>query len=106
VKARVVERQIERDLPAQVEANGVHRALVGEPVAIGEQQHLGEQAGRDRGPAVALGVAVSEVLVAHDPIAVLGEQRVDRLLGEQLRAPCSVEEALLSIRRREHPDLP
>jgi len=54
VKAGVVERQIERDLPAQIEANGVHRALIGESVAVGERQHLGEQAGRNRGPAVAL----------------------------------------------------
>jgi hypothetical protein len=49
VKAGVVERQIERDLPAQIEANGVHRTLVGEPLAVGEQEHLGQQAGRDRG---------------------------------------------------------
>ncbi len=31
VKARVVDQQVEGDLPAQIEANGVHRPLVGEP---------------------------------------------------------------------------
>jgi uncharacterized lipoprotein YbaY len=98
----VVERQIERHLPAQIEPNRVHRALVGEPVAVGEQQHLGEQARRDRGAALALGVALAEVLVADDPIAVLGEQRVDRVLGDQLRTPRRVEEPPLPIRRREH----
>jgi hypothetical protein len=102
----VVERQVERHLPAQIEANRLHRALVGKTLAVGEQEHLGEQARRDRGAALALGVALGEVLVADDPIPVLCQQRVDRVLREQVRAPRRVEEALLPIRHPKHPSPP
>ena len=53
-----------------------------------------------------LGVAVREVLIAHDPLAVLGEQRVDESLRQQPRAPSRIEETLLPIRHREHRHLP
>ena len=108
VKARVVERQLERHLPAQVKAQRVHRPLVGESLAVGEQEDLREQARRNRGTSTVGAVAVGEVLVAHDPLAVLGEQRVHRVLWEDARADACVEEPLLrSIRRSQHPlDLP
>jgi hypothetical protein len=54
-----------------MEAKRLHRALVGEPLAVGEQEHLREQARRDRGAALAPRVALGEVLVADDPIALL-----------------------------------
>ena len=53
VEALVVERQTERDLPAQIEAHRLHRLPLGEPAAVGEEQDLGEQTGRDRGPPTA-----------------------------------------------------
>jgi hypothetical protein len=62
-----------------------------------------EQARGDRRAALALRVAPGEVLVADDPIAVLGEQHVDRALREQVRAPRRVKEALLPIRHPKHP---
>jgi uncharacterized lipoprotein YbaY len=106
MEAGVVERQVERHPPAQIEANRLHRSLVGEAVPVGEQQHLGQQARRDRGAAPALRVALREVLVADDPIAVLGEQRIERALRQQLRAPRRVEKAPLPIRHRKHPSPP
>jgi hypothetical protein len=99
----VVDRQVKRHLPAQIEANRLHRPLVGEPVAIGQQQHLGEQARRDRRAALARRVALGEVLVADDPIAVLGQQAIDRVLRQQIRAPRRVEQAPLPIHHRKHP---
>jgi hypothetical protein len=98
VEARVIDRQIERHLPAQIEANRLHRPLIGEPVTVGEQQHLRQQAGRNRRAAMALRIALREVLVADDPIPVLGEQRVDRALRQQVAAPRRVEQVPLPVR--------
>jgi hypothetical protein len=103
MKARVVDRQIERHPPAQSEAKRLHRPLSREPVTVGQQQHLGEQARRNHGAATALRIALREVLVADDPIPVLGEQRVDRVLRQQVGAPRRVKQAPLSIRHRKHP---
>jgi hypothetical protein len=50
-------------------------------------------------------VLVGARLVADDPIAMLGQQRVDRALRQQLRAPHRVEKTPLSIRHRKHPSL-
>ena len=36
---------------------------------------------------MALGVALSEILIADDPIAVIGKQHVDRTLRQQTGAP-------------------
>ena len=80
VKPGMIDRQIQRDLPAQIKPQRLHRAPVREPVAIGQQQHLGQQARRDRRAPPARRIALGEVLVADDPIAVLGQQRVDRAL--------------------------
>ena len=104
MKARVVDREIERVLPAQVEAQRIHRALVGEALAVGEQHYLREQARRDRGAPARLRVALGEVLVGDDPLAVLGEQGVDRLLRDERPADARVEEALLRpIHYLQHP---
>ena len=62
VKPRVIDRQIQRHLPAQVKPHRLHRAPVREPVAIGQQQHLGQQARRDRRPPPARRIALREVL--------------------------------------------
>jgi len=106
MKAGVVNRQVERDLEAQVKAHRVHRALIREPVAVGEQQHLGEHARRDRRPPLRTRIALREVLVADDPITVLSKQRIDRALRQQIRTPCRIEKPLLPIRRRKHPQPP
>ena len=97
MKARMVDREIQSDLPAQIEPHRLHRPLSREPVAIRQQKHLGKQARRDRRATVALAIAVREVPIAHDPIAMLGKQRVDRVLGKQLRTPRRIEEPLLPI---------
>jgi hypothetical protein len=106
VKPGVVDRQAERNLPAQIKAHRFHRSLVGEAVAVGEQQHLGEHARRDRRAAMPLRVALGEILVANNPLAVLGQQRVDRLLRQQTRTPRRIKETLLPIRHRKHPPPP
>src|SRR5712692_6733413 len=102
VKARVVDRQAKRDLPAQIETNCVHRPLIRQPLPVSEQQHLGEHARRNRRATVALRVTLGEILITDDPIAMLGKQRVNRVLRQQIRAPRRVEEALLPIRHRKH----
>ena len=101
VKARVVDRQVERHLPAQIEATASIARSPERPCGSG-QQHRRRQARRDRGAAPALRVALGEVLVADDPIAILGEQQIDRVLRQHIRAPGGVEEAPLPIRRRKH----
>jgi hypothetical protein len=73
----------------RLEAKRLHRALVGE--TLGEREHLDEQARGDRRAALALLVAPGEVLVADEPIAVLGERHIDRVLREQGRAPRRVK---------------
>src|SRR4051812_33559908 len=69
----------------------------GQPVAIRQQQHLGQQTRRDRRTTPPLRVALREVLVTHDPIAVPGQQRIDRVLRQQPRAPRRVKESLLTL---------
>src|ERR1039457_2690662 len=98
----MVNRQIKRDLPAQIEANGIHRTLIRKPVAIGEQQHLREQARRDRRTPAKRGITLREVHITHDPLTMLRQQRTKRVLRQQIRAPRRIEEAPLPIRYREH----
>jgi hypothetical protein len=83
VPARVVDRQPERNLPAQVPRHRLHRLLVRAARPVLQQQHLGQPRRRDRGTADAVGVAVGEVLVAHDPLAVLGQQSEERALQQR-----------------------
>ncbi|HZJ29234.1 MAG TPA: hypothetical protein VFD37_04500 [Solirubrobacterales bacterium] len=54
VVAGVIQRQADRHLPAQVIAKALHRLLIRRPLAVGEQEDLGQVARRDRGPAQAL----------------------------------------------------
>jgi hypothetical protein len=98
----MINRKIQRDLPTQVEPHRLHRPLIRQPIPIGQQQHLRQHARRDRWPTLALRVAIREIPIAHDPLAVLGQQRIDRVLRQQLPAPRRVKEALLPIRHRQH----
>jgi hypothetical protein len=102
VPAAVVDRQADCDLPAQIPGHGLHRLLVGEPGAVLQEQQLGQLRGRDRGAADALRIAVGEVLVAHDPLAVLGQQGEERTLRRRPNQLCRIEETNLSRGRREH----
>src|SRR4051812_40641915 len=102
----MVDRQIQRHLPAQIKAQRLHRAPVRQPVAIGQQQHLREQARSDRRPPPPRRIALREILVADDPIAVAGQQRVDRVLRQKPRAPRRVKEPLLTFAPGKHPDPP
>jgi hypothetical protein len=83
----MVDRQIKRDLPAQIKPHRVHRPLVRQPLAEGEQQNLGQEARRDRRTTVIRRVTLGEVLITHDPLTVLSQQRIGRPITEQARAP-------------------
>ena len=107
VEALVVERQTERDLPAQIEAHRLHRLPVRKTAAVGEEQDLGERTGRNRGPPTALRVAVGEVAVTDDPLTVLGEQTVKGIARHHVAAPTRVEQPPLGrIGYRQHPPPP
>jgi hypothetical protein len=58
--ARVVDRQPERDLPAQIPHHRLHRPLIRAAGAVLQQQHLGQLRRRDRGTAETVRIAVSE----------------------------------------------
>ncbi len=95
----MVDRETERDLPAQIPRDGLHRLLVGESGAVLEQQHLRQLRRRDRGTADSLRVAVGEVLIADDPLTVLGEQSEEGALGERPDQLRGIEESNLSCGR-------
>ena len=102
VKPGMVDRQIKRDFPAQIKPHRVHRPLVRQPLAEGEQQNLGQQARRDRRTTVIRRVTLGEVLITHDLLAVLSQQRVDRPISQQARAPRRIKETLLPFHHPEH----
>ena len=114
VKPGMVDRQIKRDLPAQIKPHRVHRPLVRQPLAEGEQQNLGQEARRDRRTTVIRRVTLGEVLITHDPLAVLSQQRVDRPIRKQAPAPPRINENPAAVpspraspprRYREHDNL-
>jgi hypothetical protein len=88
----MVERQPERDLPAQIEAHGLHRLSIREAAAVGKQEDPRERARRDRGPSAALAVALDEIPIADDPLAVLGQKPVERVARDDVAAPRRIKE--------------
>ncbi len=102
VPAAVVDGQTERDLPAQIPGGGLHCLLVREAGAVLEQQHLGQLGGWDRRTPETVRIAVGEVLVRHDPLAVLGQQSEERALGQRPDQLGRVKETDLASRRGEH----
>jgi hypothetical protein len=98
----MLDREIQRDLPAQIKPHRLHRPLIRKPIAIRQQQHLRQPARRDPRTTTTLRVTVREVLVAHNPFALLRKQHLDRALRQQLRAPHRIKEPLLPIRHRKH----
>ncbi len=104
VVAPVIEGDAHRHLPPEVVAQPLHGLLVRDALAVGEQEDLGQMAGRHRGPASALRVAGGKVAVVDDPVAVTGQEAVEGVLRHHVSAPGRVEEALLGpIGHREHP---
>ena len=102
VEPAVIDRQAQGDLPAQIPRDVLHRLLIRAARPVLHQQHLGQQRRRDRRPAAIGRVAVGEVLVAHDPIAVLGQQREERPLRQRPHQLRRIEEPHLRRRRRQH----
>jgi hypothetical protein len=100
--ARVVDRQPERNLPAQVPRHRLHRPLIRAARPILQQQHLGQLRRRDRGTADAVGVTVGEILIPHDPLAMLGQQSEQRTIRQRPDQLGRVEKPNLARRRRKH----
>ena len=97
MKAPVIHRQPERRFPAQIPRQGLHRRLVRDAAAVLEQQNLGQQRRRDRRSPHPLRIALGEVLVAHDPLAMLGQQRKKRPFRQRTNKPRRVKQTYLTI---------
>jgi hypothetical protein len=100
--ALMIDRQTERDLPAQIPSHRFHRLLVRQAGAVLQQHHLGQLRRRDRRAPHPPRVALSEILVAHDPIAVLSQQREKRALRQRPNKLGRIEHPHLIRPRREH----
>ena len=98
----VIDRQIERSLPAQIPANALHRILVRHPGPVLQQQHLRQQRRRDRRPPHPSGIAVREIGITHDPMTMLSQQRIERPLRQRAHHLSGIKHPDLSRLSREH----
>ncbi len=101
--ALVIDREPKRDLPPQIPRDRLHRRLIRQAGPVLQQQHLRQQRRRDRRASHPSRVARSEVLITHDPVTVLGQQRVKRALRQRPRQQRRIEHPNLSRPCREHP---
>ena len=81
--ALVIDRQPERDLPPQIPRHRLHRLLIRRPVRCWNSITFANNDGRIDGRPIRRRVALREVLIAHDPITVLGQQRKERALRQR-----------------------
>jgi hypothetical protein len=100
--AAVIDRQPERDLPAQIPRDALHRLLVRRARPVLQKQHPGQQRRRDRWPPHPLRIARREVLIAHDPLPMLGQQPKERSLRQRPSKLGRIKEPHLTRRPRQH----
>lgn len=93
--ALMIDRQTQRHLPAQIPRHRLHRLLIRGARAVLQQHHLRQQRRRDGRTAQPRRIALREVLITHNPITVLCQQREKRPLRQWPR----------QHRRIEHPNL-
>ena len=98
----MIDRQPQHDLPPQIPRHALHRLLVGHPGPVLQQQHLRQQRRRDRRATHPRRIALREVLIAHDPIAMLSQQREERPLRQRPHHHHRIEQPHLSRLNREH----
>jgi hypothetical protein len=100
--ALVIDRQPERDLPAQIPRDTLHRLLIRSSRPVLQQQHLGQLRRRNRRAPHPLRIAGREVIITHDLIPMLGQQRKKRPLRQRPNKLGRIKEPHLCRRRRKH----
>lgn len=100
--ALMIDRQPERDLPAQIPRHALHRLLIRDAGAVLQQQHPGQLRRRDRRPPHPRRITRREVFVAHDPMPMLGQQREERPLRQRPSKLSRIKEPDLARHHREH----
>jgi hypothetical protein len=102
--ALMIDRQPQRDLPPQIPRHALHRLLIRHAAAVLQQQHLRQLRRRDRRAPHRRRVARREVLIAHDPIPMLGQQRKKRPVRQRPSKLGRIEKPHLARRHRKHHD--
>src|SRR5262249_53113444 len=74
-----------RRLPAQIHSQAVTGLPVRQPLEGLQNHHRGHHPSRDGGPSsIGVCVQIGEIVVAEDPMALVGQQPVDRPLSEAI----------------------
>ncbi len=98
----MIDRQPQRDLPPQIPRHALHRLLIASSRPVLQQHHLRQQRRRNRRPPHPTRIALREVLITHDPITVLCQQREKRTLRQRPHHHRRIEHPNLSRLSREH----
>ncbi len=98
----MIDRQPQRDLAPQIPRHTLHRLLITDPGPVLQQHHPRQQRRRDRRSPLPGRVALCEVLITHDPITVLRQQRDKRPLRQRPHHHRRIEHPHLSRLSREH----